>query len=85
MVGDALVVVFRNDGLKKDAGYLARSAFGDIGSAGGHKSMGRAEFKQDALPEGLLLSDNKGIEEFVLSSLANIDRIFLPVLKSVNK
>ena len=85
VVGDALVVVFRNDGLKKDAGYLARSAFGDIGSAGGHKSMGRAEFKQDALPEGLLLSDNKGIEEFVLSSLANIDRIFLPVLKSVNK
>jgi nanoRNase/pAp phosphatase (c-di-AMP/oligoRNAs hydrolase) len=85
VVGDALVVVFRNDGLKKDAGYLARSAFGEIGSAGGHKSMGRAEFKQDSLPEGLLLSDNKGIEEFVLSSLAKIDRMFLPVLKSINK
>jgi nanoRNase/pAp phosphatase (c-di-AMP/oligoRNAs hydrolase) len=85
VIGDALVVVFRNDGLKKDAGYLARTAFGGIGSAGGHKSMGRAEFKQDALPKGLLLSDNKGIEEFVLSSLAKIDPVFLPVLKSVKR
>ena len=85
VVGDTLVVVFRNDGLKKDAGYLARSTFGDIGSAGGHKSMGRAELKQNALPKGLLLSDNKGIEEFVLSSLAKIDRVFSPVLKSVNR
>jgi nanoRNase/pAp phosphatase (c-di-AMP/oligoRNAs hydrolase) len=85
VVGDALVVVFRNDGLKKDAGYLARTAFGGIGSAGGHKSMGRAEFKQNALPKGLLLSDNKGIEEFVLSSLAKIDPVFLPVLKSVRR
>jgi nanoRNase/pAp phosphatase (c-di-AMP/oligoRNAs hydrolase) len=85
VVGDAVVVVFRNDGLKKDAGYLARTAFGKIGSAGGHKSMGRAEFKQDALPKGLLLSDNRGIEEFVLSSLAKIDPVFLPVLKSVRR
>jgi nanoRNase/pAp phosphatase (c-di-AMP/oligoRNAs hydrolase) len=85
VVGDALVVVFRNDGLKKDAGYLARTAFGGIGSAGGHKSMGRAEFKQDALPKGLLLSNNRGIEEFVLSSLTKIDPVFLPILKSVRR
>jgi nanoRNase/pAp phosphatase (c-di-AMP/oligoRNAs hydrolase) len=85
VIGDALVVVFRNDGIKKDAGYLARTAFGGIGSAGGHKSMGRAEFKQDALPKGLLLSDNKGIEDFVLSSLSKIDPVFLPVLKSVRR
>jgi nanoRNase/pAp phosphatase (c-di-AMP/oligoRNAs hydrolase) len=83
VVGDALVVVFRNDGLKKDAGYLARTAFGGIGSAGGHESMGRAQMKQDALPQGLLLTDNRGIEQFVLSSLAKIDYVFLPVLKAV--
>jgi nanoRNase/pAp phosphatase (c-di-AMP/oligoRNAs hydrolase) len=83
VVGDTLVVVFRNDGIKKDAGYLARSAFGNIGSAGGHEAMGRAQVKQDALPRGLLLTDNRGIEEFVLNSLAKIDRVFLPVLKSV--
>ena len=85
VVGDSLVVVFRNDGLKKDAGYLARTAFGKIGSAGGHKSMGRAEFKQEALTEGLHLSDNRGIEEFVLGSLAKVDSVFLPIFKSVRR
>ncbi len=83
VVGDTVVVVFRNDGLKKDAGYLARTAFGDIGSAGGHTSMGRAQVKQDALPQGLLVSDNRGIEEFVLSRLAKVNPVFLPVLNFV--
>lgn len=85
MVGDLLVVVFRNDGIKKDAGYLARMAFESLGSAGGHKSMGRAEIRQDALPDGLHLSDNRGIEKFVLNSLAKIDPVFIPVLKSVRE
>ena len=85
VVGNTLVVIFRNDGVKKDAGYLARTAFGDIGSAGGHESMGRAQIKQDALPGGLLLVDNRGIEEFVLGSLAKIDPVFLRVLKSFER
>jgi nanoRNase/pAp phosphatase (c-di-AMP/oligoRNAs hydrolase) len=85
VVGDTLVVVFRNDGLKKDAGYLARTAFGEIGSAGGHKSMGRAEFKQEALAKGLHLFDNRGIEEFILGSLAKVDSDFLPIFKAVRR
>jgi len=84
VVGSMLVVIFRNDGVNKDAGYLARSAFGHMGSAGGHESMGRAEIRQDALPRGLLLSDNRGIEKFVLRSLAKIDPAFLKVLKSLH-
>ena len=83
VVADTLVIVFRNDGIKKDAGYLARTAFDRIGSAGGHKSMGRAEIKRNSLPKGLLLSDNRGIEEFVLGSLAKLDPVFLPIRKSV--
>ena len=83
IVADTLVIVFRNDGIKKDAGYLARAAFDSIGSAGGHKSMGRAEIKQMSLPQGLSLSDNRGIEEFVLSSLARLDPVFIPIRKSV--
>lgn len=39
-----LVVIFRNDGLRKDAGKVATRAFGRFGTAGGHKSMARAEF-----------------------------------------
>jgi nanoRNase/pAp phosphatase (c-di-AMP/oligoRNAs hydrolase) len=85
VVGNTLVIIFRNDGLKKDAGYLARAAFGHLGSAGGHESMGRAQLKQDALPNGLLLSDNRGIEEFVLGSLAKIDPGFLRILRSLER
>ncbi|MHB8173972.1 MAG: DHH family phosphoesterase [Nitrospirota bacterium] len=83
VVATELVVVFRNDGVKKDAGYLARTAFGKIGSAGGHKSMGRANIPQKSLPNGLLLTDNKGIEKFVLSALSKVDPVFTPVLKTI--
>jgi nanoRNase/pAp phosphatase (c-di-AMP/oligoRNAs hydrolase) len=38
-----LVVIFRNDGLRKNAGQVAKLSFGQLGSAGGHKSMARAE------------------------------------------
>jgi len=81
IVGDTLVVVFRNDGLKKDAGYLARAAFGEIGSAGGHKSMGRAEVNRKNLPDGLTLTDNAGVERFVLSSLAKVNPAFKGILR----
>lgn len=42
--GDTVVVIFRGDGISKDVGQYASQAFGDIGSAGGHKAMARAEF-----------------------------------------
>ena len=42
-IGDKLVVVFRGDGHRQDVGARAKSAFGKIGSAGGHRTMGRAE------------------------------------------
>ena len=38
-----LVVIFRNDGLRKNAGRLALRSFGKIGSAGGHAASARAE------------------------------------------
>lgn len=38
-----LIIVIRNDGLRKDAGNTANKLFGDFGSAGGHRSMARAE------------------------------------------
>jgi len=40
---DKLVVIFRNDGLRKNAGRLALKAFGKLGSAGGHAASARAE------------------------------------------
>ena len=40
---DKLVVIFRCDGYKKNAGRLAEKMFNDIGSAGGHRVAARAE------------------------------------------
>lgn len=44
-----LILIFRNDGLRKNAGKLARDCFGDLGSAGGHRSMSRAEIPVENL------------------------------------
>lgn len=38
-----LIIILRNDGLRKGAGNTAKEAFGKYGSAGGHKTMARAE------------------------------------------
>lgn len=40
---DSIVIVFRGDGISRDVGKFAAQVFGEIGSAGGHKGMARAE------------------------------------------
>ncbi|NCC24439.1 MAG: phosphoesterase [Deltaproteobacteria bacterium] len=40
---DNLVIILRGDGLRRDMGKFAKLLFGDVGSAGGHRSMARAE------------------------------------------
>jgi nanoRNase/pAp phosphatase (c-di-AMP/oligoRNAs hydrolase) len=46
---DRLIIVLRSAGLRSDLGRLASEAFGEYGSAGGHKNMARAELKLAAL------------------------------------
>ncbi len=41
--GERLIVIFRCDGYRKNAGISAKKAFGEIGSAGGHREAARAE------------------------------------------
>ncbi len=41
--GERLIVIFRCDGYRKNAGKLATRIFGAVGSAGGHKEAARAE------------------------------------------
>ncbi len=41
--GQKLVVILRNAGFRLDSGKMAQKLFGQLGSAGGHKSAGRAE------------------------------------------
>jgi len=44
-----LIVIFRNDGLRRNAGKVAKESFGIIGSGGGHQRMARAEISLDAI------------------------------------
>ncbi|MGE4559609.1 MAG: bifunctional oligoribonuclease/PAP phosphatase NrnA [Desulfobulbus sp.] len=48
--GDKLVVIFRCDGYRKNAGKLAKTTFGRFGPAGGHKEAARAECPLKNLP-----------------------------------
>jgi nanoRNase/pAp phosphatase (c-di-AMP/oligoRNAs hydrolase) len=65
-----LVVIFRNAGFRRDAGKLAQEMFGDIGSAGGHKSMARAEIALDQIkPKS---NHRTGLEQYVLNRLRRV-------------
>lgn len=52
-----LIIIFRNDGLRINAGKMAKKSFGALGSAGGHKSIARAEIKISNL-DSLLKQQN---------------------------
>lgn len=41
---ETVVIIFRGDGVSRDVGKDASLLFGELGSAGGHKAMARAEF-----------------------------------------
>lgn len=64
-----LIIVFRNDGLRKDAGKLARQNFGQIGSAGGHKSMARAEIPFEALKGVVDYTNDKKLLRWIINKI----------------
>ncbi|MDD2218716.1 MAG: DHHA1 domain-containing protein [Desulfoplanes sp.] len=49
MCGKKLIIIIRNAGFRLDAGKVADRMFGELGSAGGHKSAARAEIPISAL------------------------------------
>lgn len=48
-----LIIIVRNDGLRKSAGNAVKDAFDFIGSAGGHRTMARVEIKLEELAKEL--------------------------------
>lgn len=64
-----LILVFRNDGLCKNAGKVAKESFGNIGSAGGHKSMARAEIPVEALKEIVNYKDDKKLLRWIINQI----------------
>ncbi len=57
-----LVLILRGDGLRRDMGKMADRLFGDFGTAGGHKSMARAEIDLAEVGE-------QHAEQFILQRL----------------
>jgi nanoRNase/pAp phosphatase (c-di-AMP/oligoRNAs hydrolase) len=66
-----LIIVFRNDGIRKNAGKVAKKSFGALGSAGGHKNMARAELALDALQGEVNRQDDR--------------KLFLWIIKKIEK
>ncbi len=65
-----LVIVVRNDGYRKDAGKLIRKAFGELGCAGGHQAMARAEIPLDKLAQVIEKRTSTSIETFIRKQLS---------------
>ncbi len=64
-----LVIIIRNDGLRKGAGNAAKEAFSPFGSAGGHKTMARAELDLKAVRKEIGSGAQKSIERWIISSI----------------
>ncbi|MCE5243065.1 MAG: DHH family phosphoesterase [Syntrophobacteraceae bacterium] len=67
---ESLVIVVRNDGYRKDAGRIMRKAFGNIGCAGGHHTMARAEIPLSNLSKLLGKLGSTAIERFIRKQLS---------------
>ena len=64
-----LIIIVRNDGIRKDAGKLLGQKFGHLGSAGGHKAMARAEIPLENM-EGLVdHKDHKAVSRWIIRML----------------
>jgi nanoRNase/pAp phosphatase (c-di-AMP/oligoRNAs hydrolase) len=64
-----LVVVLRNDGIRQNAGTLAKEGFAGFGSAGGHKSAARAEIPLEKLPGPFSNENEKEIQRWIIDRM----------------
>jgi nanoRNase/pAp phosphatase (c-di-AMP/oligoRNAs hydrolase) len=64
-----LIVIFRNDGIRKNAGNTAKKSFGHLGSAGGHKSMARAEILLADLKDHIDHRDDQKFLQWMISQV----------------
>lgn len=69
MYEERLIIILRNDGLQKDAGKLASRLFGTMGSAGGHKSMARAEIPMENLRQETENTEKETIRKWIFDKI----------------
>lgn len=66
---ETLIIIFRNDGIRKNAGKVSSENFGGIGSAGGHKSAARAEIPVAALKKEVHSYNSHNILKWIMKSV----------------
>jgi len=64
-----LIIILRNDGIRKNAGTVANQSFGRWGSAGGHKSMARAEIALADLKATRDRKDPRDLQRWVIQRI----------------
>jgi nanoRNase/pAp phosphatase (c-di-AMP/oligoRNAs hydrolase) len=62
-----LIIIIRNDGLRKGAGNTAKEAFSMYGSAGGHKTMARAELDLKLIRKEIKAVNKKALADWIIS------------------
>ena len=65
-----LTIIFRNDGIRKNAGKVAKEGFGKLGNAGGHKNMARTEIALNDLKEHVDTRDDKKLLSWIIGRTA---------------
>jgi nanoRNase/pAp phosphatase (c-di-AMP/oligoRNAs hydrolase) len=65
-----LTIIFRNDGIRKNAGKVAKEGFGKLGNAGGHKNMARAEIALNELKENVDARDDNKLLSWIIGRTA---------------
>jgi nanoRNase/pAp phosphatase (c-di-AMP/oligoRNAs hydrolase) len=64
-----LIIIVRNDGIRKDAGKFLSKVFGELGPAGGHKAMARAEIPLKNLEGVVQYRDDKALSRWITKRL----------------
>jgi nanoRNase/pAp phosphatase (c-di-AMP/oligoRNAs hydrolase) len=66
-----LIVIFRNDGLRKSAGIVAEKSFAKYGSAGGHASIARAEMFTEDLKKNGIKTNIANLKDWISESVCS--------------
>ena len=83
IVKDRLIIIFRGDGYRQDCGSIAMKSFGNIGSAGGHRSAARVEIPVETLKAALENDlSQESVDRFLVQRLR---RKKMPVIKKNGK
>jgi len=72
VVEKKLIIILRNDGLRKGAGKTAVEAFGKFGWAGGHKTMARAELDIRLIRKEIKSVSQKVLGDWILDRISQM-------------